>query len=151
MEECELCGKSTDSAYVVLVEGVELRVCASCANGKKVLSHRPTDSASRGYHGTYQKTAKKSIDEPPLVDNYGRVIREARERLKIPIKVLAEMINEKETFLSRVEAEKAAPPAQLIKKLEKTLNIKLTASRSEAEDNQHYRSDNGVTTIGDFA
>ena len=44
----------------------------------------------------------------------------------LSLKVLAEIINEKESFLARVENERAKPSNTLIKKLEKTLDIKLT-------------------------
>ena len=109
MEECELCGAQTKNAYVVNVEDVELRVCAKCAQGKKVLS-KPS------YKIAAKATRPKREEDQPLVENYGKVIRAARDRMDLPLKVLAEMLNEKETLLSRVEQQSTLPTMKLMKK-----------------------------------
>lgn len=120
MEECELCGNQMGDVYVVNIEGVDLRTCIKCAKGKKVLSReeRPRNDKKKA-------AEKPKIAEPEIIDNYGGAIRAARESMKIPINVLAEMINEKETLLLRVEQQRTLPTAKLAKKLEKALKIKL--------------------------
>jgi uncharacterized protein (TIGR00270 family) len=150
MEECELCGKQTDVAYVVSIEGVEFRVCPRCAQGKKVVAE-PTSGRKQNSYGNYTRKERHLNDEsgPELIDNYGVVIRESRERLKIPLKVLAEMINEKETFLARVEEEKTEPPMALVKKLEKALSINLIAS-DKPEAKTHSIGQGGSVTLGDY-
>ncbi len=146
MEECEICGKDTDTVYTVLVEGVELHVCPSCARGKHIISDPTTQRAvKRQSFGS----APHQSEDPDLIDGYGMAIRNARERLKLPLKVLAEMINEKETFLERVEAEKTTPPMPLVRKLEKALSIKLIAGASDVQ-NEHSFGANTKTTLGDY-
>jgi uncharacterized protein (TIGR00270 family) len=150
MEECELCGRQMDVAYVVSIEGVEFRVCASCAKGKKIISEpagRKPNST-----GSYSRRALPEPDDngPALIDGYGTAIRNAREGLKIPLKVLAEMINEKETFLSRVEEEKTEPPMALVKKLEKTLNINLISATDKPDAKTHSIGQRGNVTLGDY-
>jgi len=49
------------------------------------------------YEGYEIPVKKIHIDNYELIDNYGKVIREAREKMQLPLKVLAEMLNEKET------------------------------------------------------
>ena len=145
MEDCELCGRPTERVYVVDVEGVELRVCPKCAKGKKVIRDASVPiktsklrSAPRAQHGELQ-----------LVDDYGARIRSGREAMKIPLKVLAEMLNEKETFLSRVEEQKTAPPEALVKKLEKALGIRLL-EEPPAEAQESARRGKENATLGDF-
>ncbi len=129
MEECELCGRSTEIVHVIDIEGAEMRVCASCANGKRLLykeDKRAAHKSSVDLQVKSQRVEKGDMFE--LVPDYGTVIHNARERLKIPIKVLAEMINEKEHFLARVESQKTVPPDALVGKLERALNVKLRES-----------------------
>ena len=66
-----------------------------------------------------------------LVENFGEVIRNAREKQGLPIKVLAEMINEKESTLVRIEKQKSSPGEKTRHKLEKELRIKLLAKATE--------------------
>jgi putative transcription factor len=114
MEECELCGRQTSDIYVVDVEGVELRACQRCAKGKKVLRTELESSKKAKPGKPWQQQAKpKREEDKELVENYGEAIRKARERMKLPIRVLAEMINEKEHLLARVENEETHPTIAL--------------------------------------
>lgn len=122
MEECELCGRDMNVIHTVNVEGAELRVCAKCAVGKKIL-HTENQSVVQAKGSTIKK--KSEEDAVELVSDYGTRIRKARENLRLPVKVLAEMLNEKERFLTRVESQKTVPPDNLVKKIEKVLNISL--------------------------
>ena len=71
-------------------------------------------------------------------------MRIAREHMKIPVKVLAEMISEKEGVISRVEQQKMVPPEPLRKKLEQALRIKLAeAAPSESSSYQGVRQGGG--------
>ncbi|EQD48105.1 transcriptional regulator, XRE family [mine drainage metagenome] len=150
MEECELCGNKTANIYVVDVEGVELRVCAKCAKGKRVISKVDTDARkTTGKQFQVSHSASKQQEEAEIIDDYGKVIREARERMKIPINALAEMINEKETLLYRVENQKTLPTQALARKLEKALNIKLERDMSKAEDTAHGNKKESAT-LGEF-
>jgi putative transcription factor len=66
-----------------------------------------------------------------IVEDYGEVIREARERLGYTHEDLAKKINEKDSLLRKVETSKLAPNLQLISKLEHTLKIKLLVPVAE--------------------
>lgn len=151
MEECELCGNKTANIYVVDVEGVELHVCAKCAKGKRVISRIEAESGKSAGHGSkkVQAQPKHSEEEAEVIDDYGKVMREAREKMKLPLNALAEMINEKETLLYRVENQKTLPTIGLAKKLEKALNIKLERSIPKVEEAGHGDR-KGSATIGEF-
>ncbi len=145
MEECELCGRQTKDVYIVSVEGVEMRTCPSCAKGKKVIAREEPAQKRPEQRATSRPVAE---EDKELVDNYGAVIKKARESMKIPIKVLAEMLNEKEHMLLNIEEQRLKPTIKLTKKLEKALGIKLT-------DEEHVEAKvrpgkNGAITVGDF-
>jgi putative transcription factor len=143
MEECEICGAKVNDIYVVDVEDVELRVCTKCAKGKKIVSKVVKN------RGTPNLRERK-IEDPQLVENYGAAIHNAREAMKIPLKVLAEMLNEKDTLLLRIEQEKTLPSLELTKKIEKALGIKLTEPEKQGENVVLNRNRDGAT-LGDFA
>ena len=145
MEECELCGAQTKSAYVVNVEDVELRVCAKCAQGKRVISN-PGYKLDTGK----KVTRPKREEDLPLVEDYGKVIRAARDRMDLPMKVLAELLNEKETLLSRVEQQSTLPTVKLTKKLEKVLDIKLIDATADVETGSSSAARKSGITLGDF-
>lgn len=148
MEECELCGRQTKDVYVIDVENVELRACASCAKGKKVI-RTELDQPVQPHGSRNQRPKPVREEDMELVDNYAQVIREAREGMKIPIKVLAEMINEKEHLLLRIEEGKTMPTIELTKKLERALKIKIT--HEPTEDNVKYKArQSSAPTLGDY-
>lgn len=148
MEDCELCGRQTKNIYVLDVENVELRTCASCAKGKKVIR---TELETIKQKSSANKASSRPMKEEdkPLVDDYAKVIRDARVQMKLPIKVLAEMINEKEHLILRIEEERTMPSIELTKKLEKLLKIKLTYEPVQ-ETNKFTAKKTGGVTIGDF-
>ncbi|MCL4373813.1 MAG: multiprotein bridging factor aMBF1 [Candidatus Marsarchaeota archaeon] len=149
MEECELCGRKIEHAYVIEVEGVELRVCSDCATGKHIISE--PKEAKQQNQAQMRHAQKKSSDDYELVDGYGSMIRNAREAMKLPLKVLAEMLNEKETLLLRIEEQKTQPSVELVKKLEKALSIKLhSAEQTNAGASAQRGSASNEASIGEF-
>ncbi len=144
MEECEICGKPTDVVYVVEIEGAEMHVCESCAKGKKIIekiSEKPE---------VIQRATVAMRQEEELIDNYGTAVRKAREKLDMPLKTLAERLNEKESMLRRVEEEKMLPSDELVKKLERELGIKLTAA-PKADLSSARPGRDAPITLGDAA
>jgi putative transcription factor len=124
--ECEICGRNTDDLYEVNVEGAVMLVCEKCSRGKSVL-HTFGREAKKPAGAAPAASARESEGEEEIVENYGEVIRAAREALGLPIRVLAEKINETESSLARIERQKAPPGDKARKKLEKELGIKLMA------------------------
>lgn len=114
--ECEVCGKGK-IAYYAIIEGATLGVCRMCAkysNAVKPIVEKQPPSAS---------TKEEGIVE--LIDDYGKKIKEARERKGMNVEELAKKINEKVGYLERIEKERTTPDEKLIRKLERELGIKL--------------------------
>ncbi|MGC9037266.1 MAG: multiprotein bridging factor aMBF1 [Candidatus Micrarchaeia archaeon] len=125
--ECEICGAEVETLYEIEIEGTTMLVCSVCARGKHltgkvVKSKEEADTENKAKPGA----RPKEKEELEIIDNYGEVIRKAREKLGLPLKVLAEKISEKESTLERVENQKTLPNDKLVSKLEKELGIKLT-------------------------
>jgi len=147
MYDCEICGKHTETLYVIDVEGAQLSVCAGCSRGKDVIDEVGTEQKVRG--GRVIGGIKPAEEEEELVEGYGMRIRKAREAMGIDIKVLGEMINEKHSTLLRVEQEKMPPNMSLAAKLEKALGIKLSARPESIEGGK--TPGNAPITLGDAA
>jgi putative transcription factor len=60
-----------------------------------------------------------------LVENYGRIVREARSKLGLSIEELAKGVGEKESLIRRIEREEIRPSDKVIDKLERFLKVKL--------------------------
>ena len=146
MYDCEICGKKTESLYIIDVEGAELTTCSRCAEGKNIVEVIE-DQKTIHDKKTVEAKEENSIE---IIENYGAVIRTARESIGLPIKVLAEKINEKESMLNRIEHGKMLPSDKLIGKLEKNLGIKLTVNL-EKTTVPKTKDNNASLTFGDTA
>ena len=127
--ECEICGRSTDDLFEIKVEGALMLVCEKCSRGKSVI-HK-FERETKQSIPSYAAPSRGSEGEEEIVENYGEIIRNAREALGLPLRVLAEKINETESSLARIERQKSPPSEKVTRKLEKELGIRLTA-KSEA-------------------
>lgn len=140
-----MCGKKITDIYVVDIGGVELGVCSSCARGKKLV--RTNAKRVEGRKPVIRRSVPK--EEAEIIEGYGEAIKKAREKLNVPLPVMAEMLNEKESHLRRVEQQKTLPSAELTKKLEKFLNIKLTAEGGD-ETGFTAKPSAGKASLGEF-
>ncbi|MEW6528301.1 MAG: multiprotein-bridging factor 1 family protein [Candidatus Micrarchaeota archaeon] len=118
-EECEICGKK-NAIYLIYVEGAQMNSCGECAHGAKIISQLNEQSPNASLVSHRTKT-----EEEEIVDEYGKIIKKAREKLGLSSKQLALKIAEKANYLEHVEKETCLPSLALARKLEKFLKIKL--------------------------
>lgn len=119
--ECELCGRETNKIFVVEIEEAILEVCEECAKKGRIVRIKDTKISPK-------KEKPKIVDfedELELIENYGAVIREAREKLNMSIEELAKKIGEKDSLLRKIEKEEIVPSDKLVEKLERFLKIRL--------------------------
>ncbi len=116
---CDICGKTPVRAQI-LVEGAKLLACAGCMRSGKIL-HRFEETDQGPV--IPQSQPVETVEE--ISEGYGKTIRNARERLKLPLSVVAERIRESESFLHAIENERLVPTIDVARKLEKELGIKL--------------------------
>ncbi|MEM1815054.1 MAG: multiprotein bridging factor aMBF1 [Sulfolobales archaeon] len=116
---------------VIYVENVKLSVCQSCysrlARGDvareieeatKAQTRRPRVSSDK-------KPEERVLDEYEVVPDYADRVRQARERLGLTQKALADMVKESENTIKRIESGRLVPTIALARKLESVLSVKL--------------------------
>ncbi|MCD6370165.1 MAG: TIGR00270 family protein [Thermoplasmata archaeon] len=155
---CELCGRNVPRLKKVIIEGVILNVCDECAKfGKEIkgneipkdVKYLPPEVVRERLERKRRKRKDYLEEEEVLIDDYSRVIREARERMGLTQDELAKKILEKKTVISKIERGEMRPDEKLIKKLEKALNIKLKEKVSPLYRKEEEKK-SGALTLGDL-
>jgi putative transcription factor len=153
--ECEICGTEIKGNPTrVTVEGTVLDVCSKCARyGKPADKWTPVSRkiAPTEKVMVIRRPRRDAFDklEDEIVPDYAAIIKKARESHGLTIEDLASKMMEKSTLLRKIEREELVPEDSVRKKLETTLNIKLT-ERISSQDQRGGGFTRG-TTLGDVA
>jgi len=143
-----MCGKNEASA-IALVEKTELGVCQDCAKfGKIVRRMAPIQTISKKAQKHAEKEPEEEIIET-IIDGYGKIIKDARERMGLNQEDFGKKLNEKVSVIHNLESEHHEPNIDLAKKLEKLLKIKLV-QENKLEKVSFGKKDSGQITIGDI-
>ncbi|MDO5861680.1 MAG: multiprotein bridging factor aMBF1 [Thermoplasmata archaeon] len=158
---CEMCGKDVPQTREVIVDGARLSVCQSCSKFGEMsgssASSRPgapvTQSVidqrlERRERRMQSKDIYAGTTTIEIVDDYGGVIRRAREAKGMDQKEFANLIQEKQGILAKVESNSLIPDDKLVRKIEKALDIKLTEAVQAGGTVGGGRSDK--MTLGNF-
>lgn len=148
MNLCDMCGKETD-LVVTLIESTELSVCNGCAKFGKVIRKLKQEEPVRKHHKTIEKKEPKEEIIKKIVKGYGKLIKNARERLDLKQDEFSKKINEKTSLMQKVESEHHEPSINLAKKIEKFLKIGLV-EEEKLEKLSFDTSNSGNLTIGDI-
>lgn len=140
---CEVCGQRIHGApQRVSIEGAKLMVCSACAqfgtpcppaeSKPKIVKKMRATQISRTPSASSPVKASADVNSSlEIVENFGTIIRQGRERLGLTHEELGKKINEKVSLLKKIEAEKMVPDQKLAVRLEHALKIKLLAPVSE--------------------
>ena len=136
---CEMCGKDVPQTREAIVSGARIMVCPSCSKFGEMSgtagSSRPGAPVSQSVIDQRLERRERRMQSKDIyagtttieiVDDYGGVIRRAREARGMDLKTFANEIQEKQGILAKVESNNLVPEDRLIKKIEKALDIKLT-------------------------
>jgi len=150
---CEMCGGRRAEKYC-LVEGVPLWLCVKCSVLGKEVTRPRFDAVALA--------ARRKAGMPPrneivsaIVPDFASRIRNAREKKGLTHEELAARANIKESFITRIESDKARPDITTAQKLEKTLGIKLvvqesiTPGKDGTAQSKTAPALGGVLTMGD--
>lgn len=118
---CDICGRAPVRAQI-LVEGAKLLACGSCMKSGKIIHRFEEHEATE--HLEFSRPSPMEPTEE-ITEGFGRIIKGARDRAKLPLAVVAERINEKESYLDAIENERLMPSIAVARKLERELGIKL--------------------------
>lgn len=141
MTVCEMCGKS-GPLFTAMVEGTQLKVCENCGKFGRVIA-RPVVVQKK----SSAQNTPELVEE--LVEDYAKLIHEARERQSLTQKDFALKLNEKESAVQKWESGAMAPNIETAKKLEKILKVKLVVKEAP-ETAVLEKKASGPLTIGDL-
>jgi putative transcription factor len=150
MAECERCGRK-GRLQLVDIAGARMYVCSDCSRfGKNVREQRestPEPSARPKVHRPPKPDALSKRDLE-LTDEYPSRIQRAREKKGWSREDLGKRLNERVSVIAKLEKGEMHPSDKLIKKLERTLEIKLM----EAVEDVHisHSAESRGMTLGDF-
>ncbi len=122
---CEVCGSEIrGQPRLVFIERTEMKVCNRC---------RKFAEQSRGVKGLKPLPKRPSKPKPKvvskkeyeLIENYGTIIKKAREKRDWTQEDLSKRVNEKSSVIARIETEKMTPNEDLLKKIERLLEINI--------------------------
>ncbi|MBU0532850.1 TIGR00270 family protein [Candidatus Micrarchaeota archaeon] len=117
---CDICGNTPIRAQIFL-EGAKLLVCGRCMKSGKIIhkfyEDEPVEEAP-------QPRSRATATEE-VVEGFAKIIKEGRQKLKLPLAVVAERISEKESYLQAIEGGRLTPTMEVAKKLEKELGVQL--------------------------
>ena len=145
---CEMCGKDETTLVTISVEGSVLKVCTACRRFGRVLDTSrgsatplPRGPAAREVVETRlaDRTARRTerdlfaeLPEMELAPDWPRRIRSARERMGLSQEKFGQLLNEKTSVIHKLEAGSMTPPDALVRKIERTLKIRIRASEPAA-------------------
>ncbi|AAY80039.1 multiprotein bridging factor aMBF1 [Sulfolobus acidocaldarius] len=147
---CELCGSPIKGkGFTVSYEGSIITVCTNCFNKiknyAKIVNLKKEEDKKRIKTSPNKKYTEVELD---IVEEYYKIIKEARERLKMSQQQLAQALKVSENIIKRFESGKLKPTIQQAKQLERILGIKLLVP-IEGEEESNPQKDLGLT-LGDI-
>ncbi|MFH1751669.1 MAG: multiprotein bridging factor aMBF1 [archaeon] len=165
--ECEICGKESFNLKKVMVDESSLLACEKCVVFDKNKEEK-SFSSSQEPEEYFKPVPKRSfspkvfISRPQkftkprfqqkditLIDDYGIVVRKARERKNLTLKDLGVKLFVKESELKLLELGKLFPSNDLVRKLENFFNFKLTDD-SEKEEVKFSSNQTSRLTLSDL-
>ena len=143
---CEMCGRETLVTSRVRVEGTVLHVCHECARFGEPLDPSPPAAAGSPVEGRPRPAAPSArggaggrrleerdlytdIGELELAPDWGKKVRAAREARTWTPEELGKRLNEKKSVVLKIESGNFHPPDQLVRKLERLLQVRLRADK----------------------
>jgi putative transcription factor len=122
---CGICGRP-DARAVILVEGAKMVACGGCMRTGKVLYRLDEGSEDTDLPAISQKARRSTMEAgEEVIDGFAGAIKKARDKAGLKVEIVAERINERESYLDAIEAGRMVPTIPVARKLEKELGIKL--------------------------
>lgn len=132
--KCELCGARIRHGKKIMFMGAPIIVCDECAVNGRIIGDvkEQIPEKKKKKQGSTNKEISPAdfLGEPEyeVVENFNYKIKNAREKKNLKQEDLAKHINEPVAYIKRIESG-FIPPINVIKKIERFLNIKLTKKR----------------------
>jgi len=150
--QCEICGKYIDRGEKIRVEGSVIVVCKNCSSYGEVVAVIRTNRPERKKPRFREREEDLEIEpDEELVDDYARIIKDARENRGLKQEELGKMINEPTSLIHRIEIGKIEPTIEVARKIQKKLGVRILRhvdrESSELMDNTEGKKE---LTLGDM-
>ncbi len=137
---CEVCGGLFYGTPVIVeIEGYRAKVCPKCARSlrrkqeekkvkiedRRVKAPLRREMPRKPPKGVPKPPKRPRVEDIDFVENYGNIIKEARESLGLTIEQVAGALNIKASLLRNIEAGKVYPPPDVAREIEKLLEVKI--------------------------
>ncbi len=158
---CEMCGKEAP-LKTAIIEGTEMRVCPDCLEyGHEKTEAEEATNQSKVAKGIQNRakakersTSRDVYEDNPevLAEDYGQRVQQARQGQDLTVEELSNQLNEKRSVISKTEAQDHHPSDQLVKKLERKLDIELMVQPETTHREKAGGSggSSGPVTLGDL-
>jgi putative transcription factor len=167
--QCEMCGAETASPNTVKIEGAELEVCDQCTDfgtevktddgGASTSTKYSTSGSSGGQSSstgssTGGSTSSSGRDDmfddiEEIAQDYDQRLRDGREAAGLSQEDLAKQLNEKASLIRKLEHGDTLPSDDVQAKLERALDVDLSAGGRGGETEWEGGSASGEYTLGD--
>lgn len=175
MVQCEMCGKETKSPNKAKIEGAVLEVCDECTDFGTEIKEQTSSSTSTKYSTGSSSSGSSSSsssgaattgsgsggstgggrrrdmfdDMDEIAEDFDEQIRTAQESAGLSQEELADNLNEKASLIRKLERGDTLPTDSIQQKLERKLDIDLTAGGGVDESEWSSGSSTGSYTLGD--
>jgi len=130
---CEICGKIVRKKKYYQFQGAILILCERCASlvNAEEYVQRKAIPIKKDEVKKISSTRKKSVLQMPeelsyeLVNNFGEIIKKAREQKGIRREKLARMLGLSESALGKIESGKLKPDLYIARRIENILKIRI--------------------------
>jgi putative transcription factor len=154
--QCELCGRDS-GCRPATVDGVRMMLCPNCLNqhGKRI--QEPIAPRAKNVSSTlpkqkkpvYRDIYKDMKTDRDLVSDWNERITDARKKKGLTREQLGFKIGERTVTVGKIENGDLRPSDDLVKKIEKELEITLFEEVKEVSKLPHSSGSQGMT-LGDF-
>ena len=149
---CDMCGKEGNLCKAI-VEGAEMEVCNDCAKLGRRVTQEYNEKERKVFSKPSVNRVKRLYEErvnKSIVEGYGHLIKNKREKLNLKQEELAKKIAEKVSVIHNIESEHLEPSIKIAKKLEMCLHIKLIEMVSEQKYEKTINIMDRGLTLGDM-
>jgi len=154
---CEVCGREIHGQpYYRIIEGGKLTVCGQCSKfsnqewDPKAPKARKRPTRRRSAQPSRRRRSDiETAESLELVDDYGMIIKKARQKKGMTVEDFAKKISEKESVVKKLEKEDMNPPLNLVRKIQRELSINILEEAERGTGSVLTRP-MGPRTLGDL-
>ena len=152
--QCELCGNEHSFCRSAIVDGVEMMLCQNCVKHGKISKEIKSTNSNLQNRILSRIKRQKEKDvykdmNRELVNNFGDLIKIAREKRGLSREKLGFNIGERTVTIAKIEKGDLRPSDKIAEKLEKELSITLFEEVKEISASSTSSHSSGLT-LGDF-